>query len=115
MKEALFCDLGKTWSRLEDSACSLRSVGVAQAPELRPSGVGTTQRRLGATLAPRLQSFQSGFTDFWVIGYDGRVRNGSRQNSEGRNGVAVGNAGNHGESPPTAANYVKDFLGVENG
>ena len=55
---------------------SLRSVGSAQSPELRPSGVGTTQRHLpreygvwrlvqlgsGATLAPRFQSFHSAFT-----------------------------------------------------
>jgi hypothetical protein len=32
---------------------SLRSVGFAQSPELRPSGVGTTRRLLGATPAPR--------------------------------------------------------------
>src|ERR1017187_2993091 len=31
-----------------------RGFGSAQAPELCPSGVGTTRRRLGATLAPRL-------------------------------------------------------------
>jgi hypothetical protein len=31
---------------------SLRSVGSAQAPELRPSGVGTTRRHVGATPAP---------------------------------------------------------------
>jgi hypothetical protein len=31
-----------------------RGFGSAQSPELRPSGVGTTRRRLGATLAPRL-------------------------------------------------------------
>jgi hypothetical protein len=32
---------------------SLRSVGSAQSPELRPSGVDKTQRLLGATPAPR--------------------------------------------------------------
>ena len=32
---------------------SLRSVGSAQSPELRPSGVETTRRLLGATRAPR--------------------------------------------------------------
>ena len=32
--------------------------GSAQPPELRPSGVGTTRRRLGATLAPRLRRYR---------------------------------------------------------
>jgi hypothetical protein len=32
---------------------SLRSVGSAQSPELRPSGVDTSRRHLGAALAPR--------------------------------------------------------------
>jgi hypothetical protein len=43
---------GGIWVRF---ARKMGSVGSAQHPELRPSGVGTTRRRLGASQAPRLR------------------------------------------------------------
>src|ERR1035438_5290759 len=53
---------------------SLRSVGSAQAPELRPSGVDTSRRHLGAALAPRFCETNPNFHRVVLIGSDRAIR-----------------------------------------
>src|ERR1039458_6007049 len=54
LRQAQGDNLQKVGGLNEERRQAGRSIGSAQSPELRPSGVGTPRRRLGAALAPRL-------------------------------------------------------------